>query len=47
VMGSSEAAAEVRRMAGEWKRVVAEATGKGGSSERNLAAFVDGARSDF
>ena len=47
VMGDSEAAAEVRRMAGEWKRAVAEAIGKGGSSERNVVAFVDGARSDF
>ncbi|KAJ1259745.1 hypothetical protein BS78_10G179700 [Paspalum vaginatum] len=45
VMGDSEAAAEVRRMAGEWKRAVAEAMGKGGSSGRSLMAFVDGARS--
>ncbi|PUZ60093.1 hypothetical protein GQ55_4G096200 [Panicum hallii var. hallii] len=45
VMGDSEAAAEARRMAGKWKRMVAEATGKGGSSERNLMAFVDSARS--
>ena len=45
VMGDSEAAAEARRMAGKWKRLVAEATGKGGSSERNLMAFVESARS--
>ena len=44
VMGDSEAAAEVRQMAGKWKRMVAEATEKGGSSERNLMAFVDSAR---
>ncbi|WVZ79546.1 hypothetical protein U9M48_027111 [Paspalum notatum var. saurae] len=44
VMGDSEAAAEVRRMAGEWKRAVAEAMGEGGSSGRSLMAFVDGAR---
>ncbi|XP_066375829.1 anthocyanidin 3-O-glucoside 5-O-glucosyltransferase 1-like [Miscanthus floridulus] len=36
---------EVRRMAAEWNRVVAEAMGKGGSSYCNLMAFVDGARS--
>ncbi|CAL5048475.1 unnamed protein product [Urochloa decumbens] len=47
VMGNSEAAAEVRQMAGKWKGIVAEATEKGGSSDRNLMAFVDGARSDF
>jgi hypothetical protein len=45
VMGDGTAAAEVRRMAGDWKRVVAEAMGKGGSSYCNLMAFVDGARS--
>ncbi|KAF8648391.1 hypothetical protein HU200_064979 [Digitaria exilis] len=46
VMDSSESAVELRQMAGKWKRVVAEATGKGGSSDRNLMAFVDdGARS--
>ncbi|CAN6282248.1 unnamed protein product [Urochloa humidicola] len=45
VMGDSEAAAEVRQMAMKWKGIVAEATGKGGSSDRNLMAFVDGARS--
>jgi hypothetical protein len=45
VMGNLEAAAEVRRMAAEWKRVVTKAMGKGGSSDRNLMAFVDGARS--
>jgi len=44
VMGDSEAAAEVRQMAGKWKRMVAEATEKGGSSESNLMAFVDSAR---
>ncbi|CAN6207371.1 unnamed protein product [Urochloa humidicola] len=43
VMGNSEAAAEVRRMAGRWMGIVAEATAKGGSSDRNLMAFVDGA----
>ncbi|CAN6169547.1 unnamed protein product [Urochloa humidicola] len=47
VMGSSEAAAEVRQMATKWKGIVAEATEKGGSSDRNLMAFVDGARSDI
>ncbi|KAF8648392.1 hypothetical protein HU200_064980 [Digitaria exilis] len=46
VMDNSEAAAEVRQMAGKWKQIVEEATGKGGSSDRNLMAFVDdGARS--
>ncbi|RCV22517.1 hypothetical protein SETIT_4G226900v2 [Setaria italica] len=45
LMGNLEAAAEVRRMAGKWKRIAAEATAKGGSSDRNLMAFVDGARS--
>ncbi|XP_066375828.1 cyanidin 3-O-rutinoside 5-O-glucosyltransferase-like [Miscanthus floridulus] len=45
VMGNLEAAAEVRRMAEEWKQVVTKAMGKGGSSDRNLMAFVDGARS--
>ncbi|XP_002438626.1 cyanidin 3-O-rutinoside 5-O-glucosyltransferase [Sorghum bicolor] len=45
VMGDGTAAAVVRRMAAEWKRVVAEAMGKGGSSYCNLMAFVDGARS--
>ncbi|CAL5039201.1 unnamed protein product [Urochloa decumbens] len=47
VMGNSEAAAELRQMAGKWKGIVAEATGKGGSSDQNLMAFVDGARSEF
>lgn len=46
VIDSSEAAAEVRQMAGKWKRIVAEATGKRGSSDRNLMAFLDdGAKS--
>jgi len=45
VMGDGAAAAEVRRMAQEWKQVVAEATGNGGSSYCNLVAFVDSARS--
>ncbi|KAG2612599.1 UDP-glycosyltransferase 75C1-like [Panicum virgatum] len=45
VMGDGAAAAEVRRMAQEWKRVVAEATGNGGSSYCNLVGFVDSARS--
>lgn len=44
VMGDGEAA-EVRRSAAAWKRAVAEALGKGGSSDRNLTAFVEGARS--
>ncbi|CAL5039203.1 unnamed protein product [Urochloa decumbens] len=44
VMGNSEAAAELRQMAGKWKGIVAEATGKGGSSDQNLMAFVDGAK---
>lgn len=43
-MGNLEAAAEVRRMAAEWKHVVTKAMGKGGSSDRNLMTFVDGAR---
>jgi hypothetical protein len=43
VMGNLEAAAEVRRMAAEWKQVVTKAMGNGGSSDRNLMAFVDGA----
>ncbi|CAL5039202.1 unnamed protein product [Urochloa decumbens] len=47
VMGNSEAAAELRQMAGKWKGIVAEATGKGGSSDQNLMAFVDGAKSEF
>ncbi|KAL5200060.1 hypothetical protein ABZP36_021263 [Zizania latifolia] len=45
VMGEGEAAAEVRRTAAAWKRAVAEALGRGGSSDRNLTAFVEGARS--
>ena len=45
VMGDGAVAAEVRRMAQEWKRVVAEATGNGGSSYCNLVGFVDSARS--
>jgi UDP:flavonoid glycosyltransferase YjiC (YdhE family) len=45
VMGDGAGAAEVRRMAQEWKQVVAEATGNGGSSYCNLVAFVDSARS--
>ncbi|CAD6336435.1 unnamed protein product [Miscanthus lutarioriparius] len=45
VMANLEAAAEVRRMAAEWKQVVTKAMGKGGSSDRNLMAFADGARS--
>ncbi|KAF8687659.1 hypothetical protein HU200_042576 [Digitaria exilis] len=46
VMDDSEAAVEVRQMAGKWKQIVVEATGKGGSSYRNLMAFMDdGARS--
>ncbi|KAF8687661.1 hypothetical protein HU200_042578 [Digitaria exilis] len=40
VMDNPEVAAEV----GKWKRIVVEATGKGGSSDRNLMAF-NGARS--
>nr|CAB3468296.1 unnamed protein product [Digitaria exilis] len=47
VMDNSEAAAEVRRMAKKWKLVVTEALCQGGSSEHNLVAFVDGARSNF
>jgi hypothetical protein len=35
VMGDETATAKVRRMAGEWKRVVAEAIGKGGSSYKS------------
>ncbi|CAN6298009.1 unnamed protein product [Urochloa humidicola] len=42
LMGSSEASAEVRQMARKWKGIVAEVTGKRGSSDRNLMAFVDG-----
>lgn len=42
-MGDLEAAAELRRRAGEWKRAVADAMAKGGSSDRNLMVFVDGA----
>jgi hypothetical protein len=42
VMGDGEAAAEVRRMARKWKQVVGEAMGTGGSSGRNLMAFVNG-----
>ncbi|CAN6216441.1 unnamed protein product [Urochloa humidicola] len=45
VMGDSTAAEKVRQMAGKWKGIVAEATGKGGSSDRNLMAFLDGERS--
>uniref|UniRef100_A0A0D9WRQ2 Glycosyltransferase n=1 Tax=Leersia perrieri TaxID=77586 RepID=A0A0D9WRQ2_9ORYZ len=45
VMGEGEAAAEVRRTAAAWKRAVEEALGKGGSSDRNLMAFVESARS--
>ncbi|CAL5039197.1 unnamed protein product [Urochloa decumbens] len=46
VMGDGPAAAEARRMAEKWKRVVAEAMGSGGSSYCNLLAFVvDGATS--
>ncbi|CAN6169548.1 unnamed protein product [Urochloa humidicola] len=45
VMGDGPVVAEVRRKAEEWKRVVAEAMGSGGSSYCNLVAFVDGARS--
>ncbi|CAN6163586.1 unnamed protein product [Urochloa humidicola] len=44
VMGDGPVVAEVRRKAEEWKRVVAEAMGSGGSSYCNLVAFVDGAR---
>ncbi|XP_040381360.1 crocetin glucosyltransferase, chloroplastic-like [Oryza brachyantha] len=43
--GEGEAAAEVRRTAAAWKRTVEEALGKGGSSDRNLTAFVESARS--
>ncbi|CAL5053554.1 unnamed protein product [Urochloa decumbens] len=42
VMGDGPAAAEARRMAEVWKRVVAEAMGSRGSSYCNLLAFVDG-----
>uniref|UniRef100_A0A0E0LD49 Glycosyltransferase n=1 Tax=Oryza punctata TaxID=4537 RepID=A0A0E0LD49_ORYPU len=45
VMGDGEAATEVRRSAAAWKRAVAEALGEGGSSDRNLMAFVESARS--
>uniref|UniRef100_A0A0A8ZVY6 Glycosyltransferase n=1 Tax=Arundo donax TaxID=35708 RepID=A0A0A8ZVY6_ARUDO len=45
VMGEGKAAREVRHMAGEWKRVIVKAMGKGGSSDRNLVAFVEGAGS--
>ncbi|KAF0904975.1 hypothetical protein E2562_039241 [Oryza meyeriana var. granulata] len=45
VMGDGEAAAEVRCTAAAWKRAVVEALGKGGSSDRNLMAFVESARS--
>ncbi|KAL6839514.1 hypothetical protein ACP4OV_030784 [Aristida adscensionis] len=45
VMGDGKTAADVRHMAMEWKRVIAEAMGKGGSSDHNLMAFVESARS--
>jgi hypothetical protein len=45
VMGAGTTAAEVRRNAEEWKRVVAEAMRCGGSSYCNLVAFVDDASS--
>uniref|UniRef100_M8CZW9 Indole-3-acetate beta-glucosyltransferase 1 n=1 Tax=Aegilops tauschii TaxID=37682 RepID=M8CZW9_AEGTA len=42
VMQEGEAGTgDARRAASEWKRVVAEALGKGGSSDRNLRAFVE------
>ncbi|OEL16997.1 Crocetin glucosyltransferase, chloroplastic [Dichanthelium oligosanthes] len=47
VMGNSDAAVEVRRMARKWKQVVTEASGNGGSSDRNLTAFVDGTMSEI
>ncbi|KAL6603870.1 hypothetical protein ACP70R_044231 [Stipagrostis hirtigluma subsp. patula] len=45
LMGEGEAAAEMRHAARQWKRVIAETMGEGGSSNRNLMAFVEGARS--
>ncbi|GJM98072.1 hypothetical protein PR202_ga15047 [Eleusine coracana subsp. coracana] len=45
VMGDGEAAAEVRRMAREWKQVIGAAVGGGGSSDRNLMSFVNGTTS--
>lgn len=45
VMGDGEATSEVRRAAGPWRQGVMEALGKGGSSDRNLMAFIEGARS--
>ncbi|TVU08049.1 hypothetical protein EJB05_41434, partial [Eragrostis curvula] len=44
VMGDGMVAAEVQRMAGKWKYVVAKAMATGGSSERNLLAYVQDAR---
>ncbi|GJN38731.1 hypothetical protein PR202_gb27800 [Eleusine coracana subsp. coracana] len=45
VMGDGETAAEVRRMAREWKQVIGAAVGEGGSSDRNLMCFVNGTTS--
>ncbi|PKA49669.1 Cyanidin 3-O-rutinoside 5-O-glucosyltransferase [Apostasia shenzhenica] len=42
VMGEGERGAEIRRKAREWKKKVEEALADGGSSARNLKAFVDG-----
>ncbi|KAM0923136.1 hypothetical protein ACQ4PT_005701 [Festuca glaucescens] len=42
VMRGEDAAGDVRCTAKEWKRTVAEAMGKGGSSDRNLMAFLEG-----
>lgn len=42
VMREGEAAGGARRAASEWKGAVVEALGKGGSSDRNLRAFLEG-----
>uniref|UniRef100_A0ACD5WU22 Uncharacterized protein n=1 Tax=Avena sativa TaxID=4498 RepID=A0ACD5WU22_AVESA len=42
VMRERDAAGDVRSAATEWKHAVVEALGKGGSSDRNLMAFVEG-----
>ncbi|ONK75475.1 uncharacterized protein A4U43_C03F17250 [Asparagus officinalis] len=41
VMGEGERGVTIRRRAEAWKGKVAEAVGEGGSSDRNLRAFVN------
>ena len=46
-MGSGDRASEFRKNAKKWKVLARDAAKEGGSSEKNLRAFVDDVRQKF